>query len=93
MKVLIVDDQRAICTALEVMFEHHHIETVVATGPAEVLDLWRGASGSGGPWRVVDVGRDAEAARSLLFGAGGTGPVVETARARRQSEMATPIPP
>ena len=48
--------------------------------PAEVLDLWRGASGSGGPWRVVDVGRDAEAARSLLFGAGGTGPVVETAR-------------
>ncbi|MCE9577878.1 MAG: sigma-54 dependent transcriptional regulator [Deltaproteobacteria bacterium] len=39
MKVLIVDDQRAICTALEVMFEHHHIETVVATGPAEVLDL------------------------------------------------------
>jgi DNA-binding NtrC family response regulator len=39
MKVLIVDDQRAICTALELLFEHHHIETVVATGPAEVLDL------------------------------------------------------
>ena len=39
MKVLIVDDQRAICTALEVLFEHHRIETVIATGPAEVLDL------------------------------------------------------
>jgi len=39
MKVLIVDDQRAICTALEVLFEHHGIETVVASGPSEVLDL------------------------------------------------------
>jgi CheY-like chemotaxis protein len=36
--------------------------------PAEVLDLWRGAAGSGGPWRVVDVGRDAEAcARAPLW--------------------------
>ncbi|CAN5916493.1 sigma-54 dependent transcriptional regulator [soil metagenome] len=39
MKVLVVDDQRAICTALEVLFEHHRIETLVATGPSEVLDL------------------------------------------------------
>jgi DNA-binding NtrC family response regulator len=39
MKVLIVDDQRAICTALEVLFELHGIETLVASGAAEVLDL------------------------------------------------------
>jgi len=39
MKVLIVDDQQAICTALEVLFEHHEIETLTASGPAEVLDL------------------------------------------------------
>jgi len=39
MKVLIVDDQRAICTALELLFEHHGIETLVASRPAEVLDL------------------------------------------------------
>ncbi|MCX5741597.1 MAG: sigma-54 dependent transcriptional regulator [Proteobacteria bacterium] len=39
MKVLIVDDQRAICTALEVLFDLHGIETLVAHGPAEVLDL------------------------------------------------------
>jgi DNA-binding NtrC family response regulator len=39
MKVLVVDDQRAICTALEVLFEQHHLETVVASGPSEVLDL------------------------------------------------------
>jgi DNA-binding NtrC family response regulator len=39
MKVLIVDDQRAICTALEVLFEHYGIETLVAHGPSEVLDL------------------------------------------------------
>ena len=39
MKVLIVDDQRAICTALEVLFELHGIETLVANGPSEVLDL------------------------------------------------------
>lgn len=48
--------------------------------PAELLELWRGAAGSGAPWRVADVGRDAEAARTLLFGAHGAGPVVETAR-------------
>jgi len=39
MKVLVVDDQRAICTALEVLFELHGIETLVADGPAQVLDL------------------------------------------------------
>ena len=39
MKVLIVDDQLAICTALEVLFELHGIETLVAHGPSEVLDL------------------------------------------------------
>jgi len=39
MKVLIVDDQRSICTALELLFEHHKIETLTATGPAEVLEL------------------------------------------------------
>ncbi|MBL0217106.1 MAG: sigma-54-dependent Fis family transcriptional regulator [Myxococcales bacterium] len=39
MKVLIVDDQRAICTALEVLFELHDIETLTAHSPAEVLDL------------------------------------------------------
>ena len=39
MKVLVVDDQRAICTALEVLFELHGIETLVANGPSEVLDL------------------------------------------------------
>jgi DNA-binding NtrC family response regulator len=39
MKVLIVDDQRAICTALEVLFELHGIETLIASGAAEVLDL------------------------------------------------------
>ena len=39
MKVLVVDDQRAICTALEVLFELHGIETLVANGPADVLDL------------------------------------------------------
>jgi len=39
MKVLIVDDQRAICTALEVLFDLHGIETLVANGPSEVLDL------------------------------------------------------
>ncbi len=39
MKVLIVDDQPAVCTALEVLFELHGIETLVAHAPAEVLDL------------------------------------------------------
>ncbi len=39
MKVLIVDDQRAIRTALEVLFEQYRIPTLVASGPAEVLDL------------------------------------------------------
>ena len=39
MKVLIVDDQQAIRTALEVLFDLHGIQTLVASGPAEVLDL------------------------------------------------------
>lgn len=39
MKVLIVDDQRAIRTALEVLFEQYGIPTLVASGPAEVFDL------------------------------------------------------
>ncbi len=39
MKVLIVDDQRAIRTALEVLFEQYKVATLVASGPAEVLDL------------------------------------------------------
>jgi DNA-binding NtrC family response regulator len=39
MKVLIVDDQRAIRTALEVLFEQYGIPTLVASAPSEVLDL------------------------------------------------------
>ena len=39
MKVLIVDDQRAIRTALEVLFEQYGIPTLVAGAPSEVLDL------------------------------------------------------
>ncbi len=39
MKVLIVDDQRAIRTALEVLFEQYDIPTLVASSPDEVLDL------------------------------------------------------
>jgi DNA-binding NtrC family response regulator len=39
MKVLIVDDQRAIRTALEVLFEQYGIATLVASSPSEVLDL------------------------------------------------------
>ena len=39
MKVLIVDDQHAIRTALEVLFEQYGIPTLSASGPAEVLDL------------------------------------------------------
>jgi DNA-binding NtrC family response regulator len=38
MKVLIVDDQRAIRTALEVLFEQYGIPTLVASGPDEALD-------------------------------------------------------
>ena len=39
MKVLIVDDQRAIRTALEVLFEQYGIPTLAASSPDEVLDL------------------------------------------------------
>ena len=39
MKVLVVDDNPAVCTALEVLFEVHGLETLVARAPAEALDL------------------------------------------------------
>jgi DNA-binding NtrC family response regulator len=37
-KVLVVDDQRSVCTALELLFEVHGLSTVVATSPEEALD-------------------------------------------------------
>ncbi len=39
MKVLIVDDSAAVCTALELLFEVHGLEPLVARGPREALDL------------------------------------------------------
>src|SRR5450432_100678 len=39
LKVLIVDDQPAVRTALEVLFELHGLETLTAAGPEEALDL------------------------------------------------------
>jgi DNA-binding NtrC family response regulator len=39
LKVLIVDDQPAVRTALEVLFALHGLETVTATSPEEALDL------------------------------------------------------
>ena len=39
MKVLVVDDNPAVCTALEVLFEVHGLETLVARAPSEALDL------------------------------------------------------
>jgi len=39
LKVLIVDDQPAVRTALELLFELHDIETLSADSPAGVLDL------------------------------------------------------
>ena len=38
-KVLIVDDQAAVCAALQMLFEVHGIGTLVAHGPAQALDL------------------------------------------------------
>ncbi|MFO0651273.1 MAG: sigma-54 dependent transcriptional regulator [Polyangiales bacterium] len=38
-KVLIVDDQEAVRTALELLFEVHGIEALTARGPTEALDL------------------------------------------------------
>jgi DNA-binding NtrC family response regulator len=39
LKVLIVDDQPAVRTALEVLFELHGLETLIAASPEEALDL------------------------------------------------------
>lgn len=39
MKVLVVDDNPAVCTALEVLFDVHGLEVLVARAPAEALDL------------------------------------------------------
>jgi DNA-binding NtrC family response regulator len=39
MKVLIVDDQPAVCMALRVLFEIHGIESLTCHRPADVLDL------------------------------------------------------
>ncbi len=40
-KVLIVDDQDAICTALNVLFEVHNIESVSASSPEAAVELIR----------------------------------------------------
>ena len=37
-KVLVVDDQRSVCTALELLFEVHGLDTLVAYSPEEALD-------------------------------------------------------
>ncbi|MDF2693481.1 MAG: Histidine kinase/response regulator hybrid protein [Labilithrix sp.] len=39
MKVLVVDDNPAVCTALEVLFDVHGLEALVARKPSEALDL------------------------------------------------------
>ena len=39
MKVLIVDDSAAVCTALELLFDVHGLETLVARNPREALEL------------------------------------------------------
>jgi DNA-binding NtrC family response regulator len=39
MKVLVVDDNPAVCTALEVLFDVHGLEVLVARKPPEALDL------------------------------------------------------
>jgi DNA-binding NtrC family response regulator len=39
LKVLIVDDQPAVRTALEVLFELHGLETLTAATPEDALDL------------------------------------------------------
>ena len=38
-RILIVDDQPAVCTALQVLFEVHGLETLTASTPAEALEL------------------------------------------------------
>lgn len=37
-KVLVVDDQRSVCTALELLFEVHGLSTLVASSPEQALD-------------------------------------------------------
>jgi len=37
-KVLVVDDQRSVCTALELLFEVHGLSTLVAYSPDQALD-------------------------------------------------------
>ena len=39
MKVLIVDDQPAVCAALQLLFELHGLPSVVVNRPEEALDL------------------------------------------------------
>ena len=39
MKVLIVDDQPAVCAALQLLFELHGLPSVVVNRPDEALDL------------------------------------------------------
>jgi DNA-binding NtrC family response regulator len=39
MKILIVDDQQAVCIALQVLFEIHGLTSLVARRPEEVLEL------------------------------------------------------
>ena len=39
MKVLVVDDNPAVLTALEVLFDVHDIETLAARGPDEALAM------------------------------------------------------
>ena len=38
-KILIVDDQSAVRTALEVLFQVHGLETLAASTPAQALSL------------------------------------------------------
>jgi DNA-binding NtrC family response regulator len=37
-RILVVDDQESVCTALDVLFEIHGLQTVLARSPAEALD-------------------------------------------------------
>jgi DNA-binding NtrC family response regulator len=39
LKVLIVDDQPAVCTALRLLFEVHGLQSLMASNPQEALDL------------------------------------------------------
>ena len=46
-KVLIVDDQPAVCAALQLLFELHGLPSIVVNRPDEALDLLLGTQG----WR------------------------------------------